>query len=290
MTTPQGGGWLKVSPGTGTAGDGHHPDHFSGSDRPEPGTYNGSVAVTAAGATQSVAVTYTVNSSGTGGGATRVLPQFAFGGGWYSALYFTNTTGSAVSFTVTFTGDNGQPLSVPALGGSTVTVNLAPRGTAIVEAPNSGSLSQGYVSVALPGGVTGYGVFRQSLQGLPDQEAVVPLSGTTATTSTLIFDDSNGKETAVAVVNLSSFDTVVTAVARDNQGNNLEAARLPFQPGRRKPWLSEPSRVCRGVVGNMGSVDLTVNSGNLFCPVPGHPLQRPGIHIDSHHGSVSISR
>ena len=161
------------------------------------------------------------------------------------ALYFTNTTGSAVSFTVTFTGDKPQPLSVPALGGSTVTVNLAPRGTAIVEAPNSGSLSQGYVSVALPGGVTGYGVFRQSLQGLPDQEAVVPLSGTTATTSTLIFDDAKGKETAVAVVNLSSFDTVVTAVARDSQGNNLGAARLPFQPGRRKPCLSEPSRVCR---------------------------------------------
>ena len=52
-------------------------------------------------------------------------------------------------------------------------------------------LSQGYVSVALPGGVTGNGCFRQSLPALPDQEAVVPLSGTTATTSTLIFDDSN---------------------------------------------------------------------------------------------------
>jgi hypothetical protein len=142
-------------------------------------------------------------------------------------------------------------------------VNLAPRGTAIVEAPNSGSLSQGYVSVALPGGVTGYGVFRQSLQGLPDQEAVVPLSGTTATTSTLIFDDTQGKETAVAVVNLSSFDIVVTAVARDNQGNNLGSGTISI-PARQKKAVS--LRTIQGlssVVGNMGSVDLTVNSGNL---------------------------
>ena len=60
-----------------------------------PGTYNGTITVTAANATnspQTIAVTYTVNPIGVGGGATRILPQFAFGGGWYTALYFTNTT------------------------------------------------------------------------------------------------------------------------------------------------------------------------------------------------------
>jgi sugar lactone lactonase YvrE len=42
-----------------------------------------------------------------------VLPQFAFGGGWYSALYFTNTGNGAVSFTVNFLADSGTPLIVP---------------------------------------------------------------------------------------------------------------------------------------------------------------------------------
>jgi len=37
---------------------------------------------------------------------SSVLPDFAFGGGFYSAIYFTNTGNSAVSFPVTFTGDD----------------------------------------------------------------------------------------------------------------------------------------------------------------------------------------
>jgi hypothetical protein len=65
-----------------------------------------------------------------------VLPQFAFGGGWYSALYFTNFSNTAVSFPVSFVADNGTPLRVPSVGGSSTTVSLSPRGTAIIEALN----------------------------------------------------------------------------------------------------------------------------------------------------------
>ncbi|MGA3028006.1 MAG: hypothetical protein ABSF98_24905, partial [Bryobacteraceae bacterium] len=63
--------------------------------------------------------------------AGSTLPQFVFGGGWYSALYFTNLTGAAVSFPVSFVSDAGTPLTVPALGGPTTQVNLAAHGTAI---------------------------------------------------------------------------------------------------------------------------------------------------------------
>ena len=44
-----------------------------------------------------------------------VLPQFAFGGGWYSALYFSNTGTSPASFTVNFINDSGLPLIVPSV-------------------------------------------------------------------------------------------------------------------------------------------------------------------------------
>ena len=54
---------------------------------------------------------------------------------------------------------------------SSTTVNLAPHATAILEAPDVGTLNQGYVTASLPGGVTGYGVFRQTVAGVPDQEA-----------------------------------------------------------------------------------------------------------------------
>ena len=37
--------------------------------------------------------------------AKAILGQFAFGGGWYSALYFSNGSLNQVSFTVNFIGD-----------------------------------------------------------------------------------------------------------------------------------------------------------------------------------------
>ena len=72
-----------------------------------------------------------------------LLPQVAFGGGWSTALYFTNPTSAAVSFTVSFTADDGTPLTVPSVAGSSITVGIPARGTAIIEAPNIGSLSEG---------------------------------------------------------------------------------------------------------------------------------------------------
>src|ERR1017187_9648951 len=122
---------------------------------------------------------------------SSVLPQFAFGGGWYSALYFTNLTVTAVSFPVNFVSDAGTPLTVSAIGGSTTQVNLAAYGTTIIEAPNVGSLLQGYAAFTLPSGVSGYGLFRQSVAGQQDQEAVVPFSDANATSNTLTWDDTN---------------------------------------------------------------------------------------------------
>src|SRR5439155_8189246 len=82
--------------------------------------------------------------------STQILPQFVFGGGWYSALYFTNTGSSSVSFPVSFVGNDGNPLAVPSVGGSSVSLSLTPRGTTVIEAPNAGPLNQGYVSLSLP--------------------------------------------------------------------------------------------------------------------------------------------
>src|ERR1700733_3863347 len=57
-------------------------------------------------------------STASGPPVTKLLPQLVFGGVWYSALYFTNTTDIPVSFTTSFFGNDGNPLNVAALGGT----------------------------------------------------------------------------------------------------------------------------------------------------------------------------
>jgi len=196
----------------------------------------------------------------TGSTVTYMLPQLAFGGGWYTALYFTNTTGSPVSFTVNLFDGNGNPLSAAAIGGAFTTVNLQARETTLIAFPNSGSLVQGYVSIALPPGVAGYGVFRQSVPGIPDQEAVVPLSGATNTTSTLLFDDTNNLVTGVAVVNIGSA-TAVNATAYDMNGNLLGSAAIPLAPNGKTAAVLQS--IIPQTAGILGSVDFTVPTGNV---------------------------
>jgi hypothetical protein len=210
---------------------------------------------------------FTVTSaSGTAYSATTVPPtvlsQFAFGAGWYSALYFTNTGSTSVSFSVNFTGDNGSPLMVPSLGGSSTTLNLAPLATAIIEAPNNGSLSQGYASVSLPAGVQGYGVFRYSSPGIPDQEAVVPLSSGFSGTSTLIWDDTN-YVTSVAIVNPSPLPTMVNITVWDNNGNLLGTSPVTLPPFTKTENVLHAYPGLAGMAGLRGSAQFSVATGTV---------------------------
>ena len=78
--------------------------------------------------------------AGDSNASRAILGQFVFGGGWYTALYFSNGSVNQVSFTVNFIGDDGNPLNVPSLNGSSKTITLAPGGSTVLEAPNLGSL------------------------------------------------------------------------------------------------------------------------------------------------------
>ncbi len=274
-TTPQidvvsAGGWVHIAhsglpaasfahqfstlslPGPGPA----QPD-FSASGGPIRFGYYSSNSMSAL--THSGIDNYSVNVNNAVG-ETKILPQLAFGGGWYSALYFANTGSTAVSFPVNFVANDGVPLNVPAAGASSVMVSLASHGTGIIEAPNVGPLNQGYVSLSLPAGVTGYGIFRQSTPGRADQEAVVPLSGGASTGSTLIWDDTNFT-TAVAIVNPSSLNTTVTILVRDESGATIGNSALSLA-AKSKTAVALRDLPGLGVMaGKRGSADFTVGFG-----------------------------
>ena len=205
-------------------------------------------------------VPFTVSSPATA--AQQILPQFVFGGGWYSALYFTNTGSAPVSFPVAFQADDGTPLTVPSIGASSETVTLPPYGTTILEAPNVGALSQGYASAALPSGVTGYGVFRQSVPGVPDQEAVVGFSTNAATSSTLIWDDT-AYTTAVALVNLSANTDAVLIVVRDLTGAIIGSTTVTMAGNSHQATVLRNLPGLEGMAGNRGSATFTMNFGSL---------------------------
>jgi hypothetical protein len=191
---------------------------------------------------------------------SSVLPQFAFGGGWYSALYFTNTTASPVSFAVSFISDTGTPLVVPSVGASTANLNIAAHGTAIIQALNSGNLVEGYATFTLPAGVTGYGVFRQSVTGLPDQEAVVPFSDAQAVSSMLTWDEAN-LTTAVAIVNPSSTANTVAVTLWDEGGATVGTSSVPLPPGNKTAVLLRNLTGLGGMVGERGSAQFSVSTG-----------------------------
>ncbi len=152
------------------------------------------------------------------------LPQFVFGGAWYTALYFANTTNSPVSVTVNFIGDDGSPLSVPLVGVGTVssqTINLNASSTVMLEALNdTGSSAEGWVEASLPAGVVGYAVFRQVIAGRANQEAVVPLTTESSQTADLIYDDI-AFTTSVAFLNPGNQAATVTIFIYGSDGSPL---------------------------------------------------------------------
>lgn len=198
-------------------------------------------------------------------GFRRILSHFAFGGGWYAAIYFMNNgTGRTVSFPVSFTGDDGKPLNVPSISGSSKTITLPPGGSAMIDAPNEGPLVEGYVSVVLPPGVTGYGVFRNSVPGVGDQEGVVPLGPANAQFQVLLYDDTNNLITAVAIANPSPVATTVAITLTDTRGNEIGTSSVALPPFsktaatlRSLPGLSQ-------IVGNRGTAQFAVSAPTNF--------------------------
>jgi hypothetical protein len=196
-------------------------------------------------------------------GARKILPQFVFGGGWYSAIYFTNTGGSTVSFPVNFTADNGTPLAVPLIGIATA-VTLDPGTSTVIEAHNVGFLSQGYASFTPPPGISGYGVFRQSQQGKPDQETVVPFSSASTTTSTLLWDETDNLATGIAIANPNPIAVTVNVTVKKSDGSVIGTATVTLGPnGHTAGGWSQPPFNITGTTGNRGTAVFSVTSGNV---------------------------
>jgi hypothetical protein len=204
----------------------------------------------------------TGNAAGPANTTYVVLPQIAFGAGWYSAVYFTNTGTTNAVFSVKYTADNGTPLVLPAAGTASIPLTLGPQATAIVEAPNMGTFSQGYATALLPPGVTGYGVFRQSVPGIADQEAVSPLSLASDVGETLIFDETS-YITGVAIANPTAVTVTVSISVANSGGNQVGTTTLALPPFSHTAQSLRSLSGLSGMVGQRGQATFSVTNGNL---------------------------
>lgn len=207
----------------------------------------------------------TVSAGSPSAGTAKVLPQLAFGsqagaGAWYTAVYLHNPTGNAVQVPLSFFAADGTPQTISSLGGATTTVSLAPKSTGIVEAPNVGPLTQGWVLAQMPEGVIGYGIFRQSVQGNNDQEGTVPFSSTTSPGAVLVFDETQF-DTAVSVLNPTATDVTVVITVRDEQGGLIGTSTLPLGAKKREAFVLKGRAELAAMQGKRGSAEFAVSSG-----------------------------
>jgi len=187
-----------------------------------------------------------------------IFSQVAFGGGWYTALYFTNQSASQVTVNVNFFTDSATAMNVG--GQSTRSVLLPPGGTSVIEAQNTGSLTQGWATFDAPTGVTGYGVFRQSVSGKADQEAVAPYASSTGTKALLTFDES-AYTTAVALWFNGPSNGPVTLTAKDESGNTLGAATITMTPGTKQAFALQDQ--IPAIAGHRGSLIVSASTGSI---------------------------
>lgn len=157
----------------------------------------------------------------------RVIPQFVDGGSWKTSMFFVNLESHPVSFQVLFFRDDGGDMSVPILGQGLVrglTISLDTAGS--IEFESSGTaanLTQGWalLSQSTNDSVGGMAIFRQSVFGRPDQEAVVPIVSQFDNHFVLLFDNTSFT-TAIALANPTTSAVVIPVNIRNQAGQIID--------------------------------------------------------------------
>jgi len=191
---------------------------------------------------------------------TRILPRLVFGDGWYTALYLFNTGSADASVKVAFTADDGAVLASAPGGGSQELV-LKARGSARLELQD-GPLTQGYASVVMPEGVTGYAILRQTPPDQGPRETYVPLSAGNVQTSTLAWDDTS-LTTLVAIANPGAEEAAVTVALRDPDGQPVASSNIAVPAKGRVEFTLKDRPEFTMVTGNRGTVEISVTTGNI---------------------------
>ncbi len=160
-------------------------------------------------------------------------------GGWSSEITLINTGSDPADVSLEFFDDDGRDLSLPLAdvsgtpSDSSSTHNyqqrIEPKGSRFLRSSgDAGDVVTGSSWLETNGAVGGMTIFRWDFSG---QEAAVPLDTHPEGPQVLVFDNTNGLVTGVALDNRVASKVYVTATVRNASGNQVDTAEL-FLPAR----------------------------------------------------------
>lgn len=210
-----------------------------------PGVYFIAAGLFSTGVPATITITATVTpepGTGSGGGSgpsAAVVSQFVGGGGeWDTSLYLTNLGNAPEDFTVAFHDGFGAPKQMPIDGMgmvSSLTGTLDGGATRVFQTGPASTLQQGWalITPGTPGSqrLSGFAIFRQQPLDGPPSEAIVPFAGPEVKRYLLVYDNSPGFATGVALANPNpDTELTVTAETRDEAGQRLSIEAFIIPP------------------------------------------------------------
>lgn len=165
---------------------------------------------------------------------TGSLSHIAAGSGWVTEITLVNTSSATIPVTVVFRNNDGIALTLPVTTTqygrtetattSSVTATISPNTSFFIAmGAASSSLLTGWAEILSPGPVGGFAIFRDTPPTGTPSEGTVPLQTQFTSTIDLAYDNAASFVMGVAIANLSSTPSTVTATIWDESGTLLGA-------------------------------------------------------------------
>jgi len=220
-----------------------------------------------------------------------VFPHLACGGAWRTAILLVNPSPAQISLSIDMRSSSGKrldwPLDPAPAGGYAREARqyaLAPHGTLrIAVAPDWPEESTGWARILATGPVMGYATFHYAPTLGARSEINVPMEWTNRRERSIPFDNRDGRQTGVALLNLSSDrHDCVAATLWDEDGTLLSTSALPLGGGRHTAFMLDDklpfTRLRRGVMtiravsgAPIHVVALCKDSSGVFAHLPQIP-------------------
>jgi hypothetical protein len=193
-----------------------------------------------------------------------VFAHLVDGAGWKSSIYLINgSTSAKATYTLTFRGDEGQPVLLSFVDGrrdNQISGTVAGGGVAILETPGNDNdpLAVASAKLSVTGMVSGFAVVRDREAGGLDREATVPLTTSVAGSLVFPFDNTNGFASSIALTVPCGPESAVqlTAVAADEAGAALGQTTLKVNGGGHRAFMIADQMA--GAKGKRGVLRISV--------------------------------